>query len=84
MKISTLMGLFFVKGTLVDPKTVVGVSSCETERAGENWGKNDYKFPIPTRKKSVNLVPANQRREISNLMGWFFVKGTLVEPKTVA
>ena len=64
VKISTLMGLCFGKGTLVHPKTMAGVSSCDTERPWEVWGKSDYRFPINTRKKSVNFVPASQRVKI--------------------
>ena len=84
VKISTFMGLFSVKGRPVHQKTVAGVSSCDTERPREVWGKSEYWFPIQTRKKSVNFIPASQRVEISNLMELVFVKGTLVAPKTVA
>ena len=83
-KISTLMGFFFVKGILADPKTVARVPSCDTERPYKVWRKSDYCFPNPPRKKSVNFTAASQRVQISNLMGLVFRKGTLVEPKTVA
>ena len=42
VEISTLMGLFFVKGTLVDPKTVAPVSSYDPERPWKVWWKSDY------------------------------------------
>ena len=44
VEILNLMGLFFVKGTSVHPKTVAGVSSCDTERPWEVWGKSEYSF----------------------------------------
>ena len=75
---------FFLKGTLVEPKTVAGVSSYDTEVSWQVWHKTDSWFPIQPTKQSANFVPASQRVEISNLMGWFFLKATLVEPKTVA
>ena len=83
VEISILMGLVFLKGTLVEPKTLAGNSCYQTERPWEVWGESDYWFPIQPRKKSANFVPVSHRVEISNLMGWFFVKGTLVEPKTL-
>ena len=63
---------------------MAGVSSCNTERPWKVWGKSDYWFSIQPEKKSVNFVPASQRVEISNLMLWFFLKGTLLEPKPLA
>ena len=84
VKISTLVGLFFVKGTLVHPKTVAAVSSSDTERPCENWGKSEYSFPIQPTEKSVNFVPASLRMVISTFMVWFFLKDTLLEPKTLA
>ena len=74
---------FFLKGTLLEPKRLAGVSSYDTEVSWQVWEKTDCWFPIQPRKKSANFLPASQRVEISDLMGWFFLKGTLVEPKTV-
>ena len=54
------------------------------ERPWKVWGKSDSRFPIQPRKKSVNFVPASHRVEIWNFMVCFFLKGTLVEPKTLA
>ena len=84
VEISNLMGWFFLKVTLLEQKTVAGVSSCDTERLCKVWGKSDYWFPIQARKKSVNFVPLSQRVEISNLMRLVFLKGKLVQPKTLA
>ena len=84
VEISNLIGLVFQKGTLVEPKTVAGVLSDDTEMSWQVWVKTDSWFPIQPRKKSANFVPASQRVQISNLMGCFFLKGTLVEPKPVA
>ena len=84
VEISNLMELVFLKGTLAQPKTVAGVSSCDTERLCKVLRKSDYWFPIEPRKKSVNFVPASQRVEISNFMELVFLKGKLVQPKTLA
>ena len=78
------MGVVFLKGTLVHPKTVAGVSSYHTEGPWQVWRKTDSSFPIQPRKKSANFTPASHRVKISNLMGLVFQKGTLVDPKTVA
>ena len=78
------MVCFFLKGTLVQPNTLAGVSSHDTERSWQVWGKTYSWFLSQPRKKSANFVPASQRVEISNLMGLVFLKGTLVESKTVA
>ena len=75
---------FFLKGPLLEPHTLAGVPSYDAEGSWEVWGKTDSWFRIQPRKKSANFVPASQRLQISNLMGCFFQKGTLVEPKTVA
>ena len=78
------MVCFFLKDTLLVPKTLAGVSSSDTEGSWQVWGESDGWFPIEPRKKSANFVPASHRVEISNLMGLVFLKGTLVEPKTLA
>ena len=84
VEISNLMGWFFLKATLAEPKTVAGVSSCDTERPWKVLVKSEYRFPIQPRKNSVNFVAASERVKISYLMGVVFLKGTLVQPKTVA
>ena len=59
VKISNLMGLLFLIGILVQPKTVSGVLSFDTERPGKFLGKTNSWFPIQLRKKFVNFVPAS-------------------------
>ena len=78
------MGWFFLKGTLVEPKTVARVSCYDTERPCKVWGRSDCRFPFQPRKKSVNFVPVSQKVEISNFMVWFFLKSTFLEPKPLA
>ena len=56
VEISNLMGWFFLKGTLVEPKTVRRVSCYDTEKSWKIWGKSDHWFPIQPRKKSVNFL----------------------------
>ena len=72
VEISNLRGLVFLKGTLVHQKPVTGVSSCDSERLREVLRNREYRFPIHTRKKSVNFFPANQRVEIPNFIVSFF------------
>ena len=68
VEISNFMVCFFVKGTLLEPKPLAGVSSYDTEVSWQVWGKTDTWFPVQPRKKSANFVPATRRVEISNLM----------------
>ena len=84
VEISDFMVWFFLKGQSVQPKTVPGVSFYDTQAPWKVWRKTDYWFPIEPKKKSVNFVPGSPRVKISTLMGLFFVKGTLVDPKAVA
>ena len=77
------MGSFFLKSTLVEPKTVAGVSSSETEGPWKVWWKNYYWFPTQLKKKSLHFVPASHKVEISNFTVSVFLKGTLVESKAV-
>ena len=78
VQISNFMRWFFLKVTLAEPKTLAGVSSYDTEGSWQVWERTDSWFPIQPRKKSSNFFPASHRVQISNLMGWFFLKGTLV------
>ena len=84
VEISNFMQWFFLKGALLEPKPLAGVSSYCTQVSWQVWEKTDCWFPIQARKKSANFVPASQRLEISNLMGLVFLKGTLAQPKIVA
>ena len=59
VEISNLMGLVLLKGKLVQPKSVGGVSFYDTEGPWKVWGKSDYWFPIELKKKSVNFVPGS-------------------------
>ena len=55
VEISNFMGLFCLKGTLVQPKTVVGVSPCDTEEPWKVWGKTNSRFLIQLKKKNVAI-----------------------------
>ena len=76
------MGLFCLKGTLVQPKTLKGVSFCDTERLWKVQGKINSWFPIQLRKKWVNFLGAGGSNETSNFIGLFCLEGKLLEPKT--
>ena len=68
VEISNLIGLVFRKGTLVEPKTVAGVLSDDTEKSWEVWGKTDSWFPIQLRKKSNFLEKARRPKfQISSI-----------------
>ena len=84
VEISNFIGLFCLKRTLVQRKTVVGVSPCGTEEPWKVWGKIDSWFPIQPWKKSANFAPASQKVKVLDFMGLFCLKGPLVQPKTVA
>ena len=66
VKISNFVGLFFLKGTLVQPKTVIVGSSCDTERPWKVFGETDSWFPIQLRKKWMNFLEAGESNETSN------------------
>ena len=61
MKISNFIALFCLKGTLVQPKTVAGVSCCDTEGPSKVWGKTDSWFPIQPRKNCANLIDSGEK-----------------------
>ena len=61
VKISDLMGLLFLKGTLVQPQTVAGVSSCDTEGPGKVWGQTDSWFPIQAPQKICEFHSSEPR-----------------------
>ena len=54
VKISNLIGL---KGTLFQPTTVSGASSCDTEGPWRVWAKTDNWFPIQLAKINGKLAP---------------------------
>ena len=81
VKISNFMGLFCPKGSLVQLKTVAGVSSCDTERPSKVWGKTCTWFSIQPQKNWVNFLRACQKVKISNFNGWFCLKDELLEQK---
>ena len=70
-QISKFIGWFCLKGTLVQPKNVVGLSSCDTE----SW------FPIqPT--KNAKISSSRQEGQNFNFIGWFCLKDKFLEQKT--
>ena len=77
------MGLFCLKGTLIQPKTVAGVSSCDTKGPWKVWGKTDNWFPIQPKKNSANFVEAGKKGQKFKFYGFFCLNSTLVQPKTV-
>ena len=80
-KSSNFLGLFFVKGELVEAKTFPKVSSCDSEGPQKAWGKTDSRFPIQHRKKLGNFYRGCEKIEISNIIGQLFLKDKVVEPE---
>ena len=80
VKISNFIGLFFVKGKLVEPENLSGVSWPDTEGLWKVWGQTESGFPIQPPKNSENFFRVGRKVKISNFIGLFFVKGKLVEP----
>ena len=74
VKISNFMGLFCLKGTLIQPKTVAGVSSCDTKGPWKVWGKTDTWFPIQPKKNSANFVEAGKKGRKFKFYGFFLSK----------
>ena len=77
------MGLFCLKGTLIQPKTVVGVSSCDTKGSKKVWGKTDTWFPIQPRKNSADFIEAGKKGQNFKFYEVSCLKGALVQPKPV-
>ena len=80
VKISNFIGLFFVKGKLVEPENLSGVSCPDTKGLWKVWGQTELGFPIQPPKNSENFFRAGRKVKISNFIGLFLVKGKLVEP----
>ena len=71
VEISNFMRLFYLKDMLFQPKTVAGVSSCDTEGPWIVWRKTYSWFPIPPKKNWVNSLRAGEKVKISNFSSWF-------------
>ena len=61
VEFSNFMEVFCLKGTLIQPKTVVGVSSCDTKEPWKVSGKTDSWFSIQPRKNSADFVEAGEK-----------------------
>ena len=66
---SNFMGLFCLKGTLIQAKTVKGISSCDTEGPWKVWGKTYSRFPIQPRKDSTNFIEAGKKGQNFKIYG---------------
>ena len=82
VKISNFIGFFFVKRKLVDPETLPGVSCPDTEGLWKVWGKTELWFPIQPPKNLENLFRLGRKVKNFNFIGFFFLKGKLVESET--
>ena len=75
----------FLLFLLVQPKTVTGVLSCDTEESWKFWEKTDSWFPIQpknkTKKKIVKFLGVGKRVKILNFIGWIRLKGEFLEQK---
>ena len=62
---------------------MTGVSCPETEGPWKVFGKSDWWFLIQAHKNLVNFFQEGKNVKISNFIGLFFLKGKLVEAKTL-
>ena len=83
VEISNLVEFFLLKGTLVQPKPVTGLSSCDTEGPWKVWGKTDNWFQIQPRKKICEFCSSEPKGQNFKFGNFFFLKGTLVQPKSM-
>ena len=81
-KISNFIGCLFVKGKLVEPETFTGVYCPDNEGLWKVWGKTESWFPIEPPKNLENFFRVGEKVKISTFIGFFFLKGKLVEPET--
>ena len=82
-KFQILWDCFCLKGTLIQPKTVAGVSSCDTKGPWKVWGKTDTWFPIQPKKNSANFVEAGKKGRKFKFYGFFLSKRYIGSTKTV-
>ena len=82
VKISNLIGFFFVKGKLVEPETFAGVSCHDTEGLWKVWDKTVSCFPIQPPENLKKFIRVGEKVKISNFIGYFVVKAKFVEPET--
>ena len=80
VKIFNFICFFFLKGKLVEPETLSGVSCPDTKGLWKVWGQTESGFPIQPPKNFENFFQVGRKVKISNFIGLFFVKGKLVEP----
>ena len=78
VKNSNFMGFFCLNGTLVQPKTVVGLETCDTEGPWKVWGKTNSGFPIQPKKNWVKFRRAGEKVKFSNFIDWLCLKDTLL------
>ena len=74
VRISDFIGLFFLKGTLVQPKNLTGVSSCDTDGPWKVYGETDSWFPIQPREGSANFVEPSEKGQNLKFNGIAFSK----------
>ena len=83
VKISNFISWFCLKDKLLEQKLDTAVSCPDTEVLWKMWGKTDSWFLIQPTKNCVDFFQASQKVKISNFMGFFYLKDTLVQPRTV-
>ena len=71
VEISNFMGFFCLKYTLIQSKTVVGDSSCDTKGPWKVLGQTDTWFPIRPRKNSADFVEAGEKGQNLKFYGFF-------------
>ena len=54
----------------------------DTDGLWKVWGKTESSFAIQLPKNLENFFGVGEKVKISNFIGFFFVKGKLVEPET--
>ena len=84
MEISNFIGFFFLKGKLVEPETFRGISCPDIEGLWNFWGQTESRFPIEPPKNLENFFRVGEKVKIPNFIGFFFLKGKLVEPETLS
>ena len=86
VKIFNFIGFIFLKGKLegklVEPETFSGVSCPDMEGLWKVLGKTASWFPIQAPKNLENFFRVGEKVKISNFIGFFFLKGKLVQPET--
>ena len=82
LQMSYFIAFFCLKGKLLEPKRLARVLFSDTEGLYNVSAKSECSFPNQPPRNWWICFKLPKRVQISNFIGFFFLKGKLLEPKT--